>query len=152
MLKSTPILLSPILKGTLYCLLEILRSWDVYLGKSGYFSHDRGYSDTCQEVPTKYSAIHFFELLFHLKAVNLFVFTVKFQATDRMLLIHSHKVVYDWKSIHTARCKNIIRVHRRPMFFLSSSLIISRFIPNTIATSFWVLTVSQVLFTRFYMY
>lgn len=149
MLRSTPILLSPILKGILYCLLEILRNWDIYLGKSGYFSHDRGYSDMCQEVPTKYSTIHFFELLLHLKAVNLFVFAIKFQATDRLLLIQGRKVVYDWKSVHVASCKNSIRVHIRPTFFLSSP-IISRFIPNRIATSYWVLTVGQMLVTRFY--
>lgn len=37
MLKSTPILLSPILKDILHYALEILRTWDVYLGKSGTF-------------------------------------------------------------------------------------------------------------------
>lgn len=67
----------------------------------------------CQEVPTKYSTIHFFETLLHPKAVNLFVFTMKLQATDRLLLIHSYKVAYDWKSVYTARYKNIIRIHIR---------------------------------------
>lgn len=45
MIKPTSIL-SSICKDILQCVLETLRTWDdVYLGKKGYFSHDKTDSD-----------------------------------------------------------------------------------------------------------
>lgn len=144
--------MSPILKDVLHCALEILRTWDVYSGKSVSFSHDRGYSDKWQEVLTKYSTTHFFELLLHPKAVNLFVFTRKYQTTDRLLLIHNYKVIYDWKSVHTAHFKNIIRV---PSDLSSFSLLLwseIRFISKTITNSYQELTTICIKLLNIFTY
>lgn len=89
-------------------------------------------------------------LLLNPNAVNLFLCRMEFQATDRWLLIHTCKFIYDWKSVHITHFKNIIRVHMRFMFFSCSFLIIViDFILNTTANVYWVLIVCQALFKGF---
>lgn len=111
----------------------------LFRGQKGYFSQDKSDSDMKYLQSTQQPI--------NPNAVNLFLFRMDFQATDRWLLIHTCKFIYDWKSVHITHFKNIIRVHMRFMVFSYSFLIIViDFFPNTTANVYWVLITCQALF------
>lgn len=97
----------------------IFKSWNVCLGKNSLFSMT-GVTLLCDKNHLESPQQPFLWMVPSPQSSKSLLLRIRFQETDRLLLIHGWKFIYDWKTIHITHLKNTTECKYKVLFLSSN--------------------------------